>query len=59
MTYRQITLEERYHVGVLRQLGLSAAAIARALGGMPLNEVRLRPRANSLRSAATRVRALC
>jgi IS30 family transposase len=32
MTYRQITLEERYHLGVLRQLGLSGAAIARILG---------------------------
>lgn len=32
MTYHQITYEERYTLGVLRQRGLSAAAIARALG---------------------------
>ena len=32
MTYRQITLEERYYLGLLRQLGLPAAAIAHALG---------------------------
>jgi IS30 family transposase len=30
--YRQITVDERYTLGVLRQLGHSAAAIARALG---------------------------
>jgi len=32
MTYRQITYAERYTLGALRQQGLSAAAIARALG---------------------------
>jgi len=32
MMYRQITREERYTLAVLRQAGLSAAAIARALG---------------------------
>jgi IS30 family transposase len=32
MTYHQVTLEERYALAVLRQQGLSAAAIARALG---------------------------
>ena len=32
MTYRQITLEERYHLGLLRQLGFSAATIAGILG---------------------------
>ncbi len=32
MLYRQITFEERYTVGLLRQQGLSAAAIARTLG---------------------------
>ena len=32
MTYHQITLGERYALGALRQQGLSAAAIARALG---------------------------
>lgn len=32
MTYHQITYEERYTLGVLRRRGLSAAAIARALG---------------------------
>jgi IS30 family transposase len=30
--YRQITVDERYTLGLLRQLGHSAAAIARALG---------------------------
>jgi IS30 family transposase len=30
--YRQITLDERYTLGVLRQLGYGAAGIARALG---------------------------
>ena len=32
MLYRQITFEERYTVGLLRQQGLSPAAIARTLG---------------------------
>jgi IS30 family transposase len=32
MLYRQITFEERYTVGLLRQQGLSRAAIARLLG---------------------------
>ena len=32
MTYRQITFEERYTLGVLRQQGLTPAAIARVLG---------------------------
>ena len=32
MTYHQITYEERYTVGLLRQRGLAAAAIARVLG---------------------------
>ncbi len=32
MTYRQITYEERYTLGLLRQRGLSPAAIARVLG---------------------------
>jgi IS30 family transposase len=32
MSYRQITYAERYTLGLLRQQGLSAAAIARALG---------------------------
>src|SRR5206468_8664315 len=32
MTYHQITYEERYTVGLLRQRGLAAAAIARLLG---------------------------
>ena len=32
MTYHQITFEERYTVGVLRQQGLAPAAIARMLG---------------------------
>jgi len=32
MTYRQITFEERYTVGLLRQRGCSPAAIARVLG---------------------------
>jgi len=32
MLYRQITFEERYTVGLLRQRGLSPAAIARTLG---------------------------
>lgn len=32
MTYHQITSEERYTLGVLRQQGLRPAAIARALG---------------------------
>ena len=32
MTYHQITFEERYTLGLLRQRGLSAAAIARVLG---------------------------
>jgi len=32
MTYHQITREERYALGVLRRQGLTAAAIARALG---------------------------
>jgi IS30 family transposase len=32
MTYRQITVEERYRLGLLRQLGLSTATIARMLG---------------------------
>lgn len=32
MSYRQITFEERYTLGLLRQSGLSAAAIAHALG---------------------------
>src|SRR3989442_6743735 len=32
MTYHQITYEERYTVGPLRQRGQSAAAIARVLG---------------------------
>lgn len=32
MTYHQITFEERYTVGLLRQQGLSPAAIARTLG---------------------------
>lgn len=32
MMYRQITFEERYTVGLLRQRGLSPAAIARVLG---------------------------
>ena len=30
--YRQITVHERYTLGVLRQLGYSAAVMARALG---------------------------
>src|SRR5436190_18424430 len=32
MTYHQITFEERYTLGLLRQRGLSSAAIARMLG---------------------------
>lgn len=43
MKYRQITYAERYTVSVLRKEGLSAAAIARALGRHPstiLREVR-------------------
>ena len=32
MTYHQITFEERYTLGLLRQRGLAAAAIARVLG---------------------------
>jgi len=32
MTYRQITFEERYTLGLLRQRGLSRAAMARILG---------------------------
>jgi IS30 family transposase len=32
MTYRQITFAERYSLGLLRQSGLAAAAIARVLG---------------------------
>ena len=32
MTYRQITFEERYTLGLLRQRGLAPAAIARVLG---------------------------
>ena len=32
MTYHQITFEERYTLGLLRQRGLSPAAIARLLG---------------------------
>ncbi len=32
MTYHQITREERYALGALRRQGLTAAAIARALG---------------------------
>ena len=32
MTYRQITFEERYSLGLLRQGGLAPAAIARVLG---------------------------
>src|SRR3970040_603094 len=32
MTYRQITFEERYTLGLLRQGGLAPAAIARVLG---------------------------
>ncbi len=32
MTYRQITFEERYTLGLLRRQGLSPAAIARVLG---------------------------
>ncbi len=32
MTYRQITFAERYTLGLLRQRGLAAAAIARVLG---------------------------
>src|SRR5712691_5638532 len=32
MTYHQITFEERYTLGLLRQRGLSPAAIARMLG---------------------------
>lgn len=32
MTYHQVTFEERYTVGLLRQQGLSPAAIARTLG---------------------------
>jgi len=32
MTYHQITFEERYPLGLLRQRGLSPAAIARVLG---------------------------
>src|SRR5229473_3910281 len=32
MTYHQITFAERYTLGLLRQRGLSAAAIARLLG---------------------------
>ena len=32
MTYRQITFEERYTLGLLRRQGLSQAAIARVLG---------------------------
>ncbi len=32
MTYRQITFEERYTLGLLRQRGLGPAAIARVLG---------------------------
>ena len=42
MTYRQITFEERYTLGLLRQRGLAAAAIARILGrhrGTVLREV--------------------
>jgi IS30 family transposase len=30
--YRQITVDERYTLGILRQLGYPTAAIARALG---------------------------
>src|SRR5207245_81010 len=32
MTYHQITFEERYTLGLLRQRGLAPAAIARVLG---------------------------
>ena len=32
MTYRQITYQERYTLGLLRRQGLSPAAIARILG---------------------------
>ena len=32
MTYRQITFEERYTLGLLRRQGLSPAAMARVLG---------------------------
>ena len=32
MSYRQITYAERYTLGLLRQRGLSAAALARVLG---------------------------
>ena len=32
MRYRQITYEERYTLGVLKQQGLAAAAIGRVLG---------------------------
>ena len=32
MSYHQITAAERYTLGLLRQQGLSAAAVARVLG---------------------------
>ncbi len=35
MLYRQITFAERYTLGMLRQRGLSRAAIARMLGRHP------------------------
>ena len=49
MKYRQITYEERYTLGVLKQQGLIPAAIARALGrhrSTIVREIR-RNRANS------------
>ena len=56
MTYRQITFEERYTLGLLRRRGLSPAAIARILGRHRSTIVRevLRNHATSDGQPATR-----